>query len=148
MNLLPISSGKCSSFGGPADTGVGLQEGLGLIEVSDLNQWWFRRLFLGTSNYDNSKGLARNLDPMALYCAMRFAYGSDENVQGEILGGFTRDQIRRCAILVAFAGKSAILQPCDWGPALDTGRLIDTSPGALLALGAKTDDIVSVSALI
>lgn len=142
--MISLGSGKCSSFGGALDTGVGPLEGLGCIEQSDLNQWWFRRLFVNPGSWDNSKGLARNLDPNAFYCAMRWEYTSFDGIQGEILTGLSREQIRHGLVRVTFAGRFLYAQPADFGPNLDTGRLIDLSPGCLLALGAKTDDIVSV----
>ena len=134
-------TGKCSSFGGPDDMGVGRQEGLGLIKQSDLNEWWFSRLFLDDVG---DFGLARSLNPKAFYCAMRFAYGSFGGVQGEILPGYSCDQIRRGLFVVTFNGKSIFVQAADWGPNLDTGRLIDCSPGVLNTLGAVTDSVVNV----
>lgn len=148
MNLIPLGSGKCSYFGGSADSGVGAQEGLALIEGTDLNDWWFRRCFVANVNWDNSKGLARNLNPSALYCAMRWAYGSFDGVHGEILSGYTREQVRRAIIVVEARGNRFYGQPADWGPNTDTGRLIDLSPGWCKLLGVETDDVVTVSALI
>lgn len=149
MNLISLGSGKCSYFGGAADTGVGAQEGLSLIEGTDLNEWWFRRLFVtGACIWDRSKGLARNLDPNALYCAMRWGYASFAGVQGEILQGYSREQIRRTIFIVSANGKNIYVQGSDWGPNTDTNRLIDLSPGGCKRLGVKTDDIVSVQAVI
>lgn len=142
--MIPLGSGKCSSFGGPQDTGVGPQEGLSCIDPVNLNEWWFRRVFVAPEAWDNTKGLARNLDPNAFYCAMRWEYASFEGIQGEILPGLSREQIRRGLVRITFAGKSLFAQPSDFGPNLDTGRLIDLSPGCLLALGARTDDVVSI----
>lgn len=142
--MISLGLGKCSSFGGAQDRGVEPLEGLGCIENSDLNEWWFRRIFVSPGSWDNSKGLARNLNPEALYCAMRWEYASLDGIRGEILTGLSREQIRRGLLRITFAARSLYVQPADWGPNLDTGRLIDLSPGALLALGAKTDDIVAV----
>lgn len=145
MNIVQLGSGKCSNFGGPLDTGVLPQEGLSCISQNDLNEWWFRRIFQSNSSWDSSKGLARNLNPFSLYCAMRWAYGSFGGARGEILTGYAMEQVRRGLIVVSFNGKSLFAQPADWGPNTDTGRLIDLSPGACLALETKTDDIVSAA---
>jgi hypothetical protein len=142
--LIPLGSGKCSSFGGPHDTGVGATEGLSCIDPGDLGEWWFRRLFVSPGMYDNRMGLARNLDPDALYCAMRWGYGEFSGIYGDVLKGFTRDQIRRGLILVTANGINVAMQAADWGPNPDTGRLIDMSPKALSLLKIGTDDIVSV----
>ena len=136
-------TGKCSSFGGPRDTGIGISEGLGLIESSDLNEWFFRRIFLRNINTD--VGLGRNLDPDAFYCAMRFAYGSFSGVSGEILTGMTRDEVRRGLFVISFNDKACFSQAADWGPNLDTNRLIDCSPGVLSYIGAQTDSVVDVT---
>lgn len=138
-----IWTGKASTFGGPDDTGVGDAEGLSCIDVSDLGTWWFRRIFLTPASWDNSKGLARNLDPNALYCAMRWGYGSFGGVAGEIAVGLTRAQVRASLIKLSANGKVVFLQPADWGPNTDTGRLIDCSPAGLSLLNCQTDDTVT-----
>lgn len=146
--ILPLGSGKCSSFGGPLDRGIGDTEGLSCIDNSDLDVWWFRRIFVSPGSWVNSKGLARNLDPNAFYCAMRWSYGSFGGVQGEILPGYTCDQIRGAVIAISANGNTVFAQPADWGPNTDTGRLIDLSPGILVKLGVETDSIVNVSAIV
>jgi len=149
MQIIPLGSGKCSYFGGAADTGVGPHEGLGLIEPTDLNDWWFRRIFvMGSGVWDSGKGLARNLDPNASYCAMRWAYGSFAGIYGEILHGYSREQVRRAIIVIEANGNRMFSQAADWGPNTDTGRLIDLSPGDCKRLGVVTDDVVTVSAIL
>lgn len=148
MTIIPLGSGRCSYFGGPSDTGVGINEGLGLIEPPDLNEWWFRRLFLSSPGaWNSSKGLARNLNPNAFYLAMRFAYGSFEGIHGEILPGYSREQIRRGGFIVTGKTGSAPSQASDWGPNTDTGRFADLSPGLCKAIGVSTDDEVCISFL-
>jgi hypothetical protein len=78
---IPLGAGTCSWFGGPNDTGVGADEGLGLIEPDDLREWWFRHLFLSGDAFNKHLGLGRNLNPNVFYCAMRWAYGSDPEGQ-------------------------------------------------------------------
>jgi hypothetical protein len=148
MNIINLGSGKCSYFGGPNDTGVGSREGLSLIETPDLQEWFFRRIFLTQAQWNESLGLARNLNSNALYCAMRWAFGSFNGVAGEILTGYSREQVRRAIFIVTANGKSIFVQGADWGPNTDTGRIIDLSPGAVQALGVRTDDPVSVQAVI
>lgn len=148
MNVIPLGSGRVSSFGGPGDIGVGDTEGLSCIDNNDLNDWWFRRIFVSPGSWVNSKGLARNLDPNAFYCAMRWAYGSFDDVQGDILTGYARNQVRRAIIIIEANNKTIYAQAADWGPNTDTGRFIDLSPVILTKLGVETNDAVTVSALI
>lgn len=140
-----LGSGRVSFFGGPADTGVTSSEGLGLIEDSDLHDEWFARLFHTPMN--PALGLARNLNPNEFYCAMRFAYGQVDGVQGEILPEFTREQIRRGTFIVSSVKDPELCISCqaaDWGPNISTGRLIDVSPGVMRVLQLETDDQVTV----
>lgn len=145
MNIIPLGTGKCSNFGGPSDTGVGPQEGLSLIEIPDTTEWWFRRIFLNPGLWDSGKNLARNLNPMAFYLAMRFAYSTFGGVKGEILPGYNREQVRRGLFIVQSSHGLIFAQAADWGPNTDTGRLVDLSPGACKAIGVTTDDEVMVS---
>jgi len=148
MQTIPLGTGKCSSFGGPNDVaGVGAQEGLGCIEPTDLSSYWFHRLFLQGNAYNSGLGLARNLNPASLYCAMRWGYTSFDGRQGEILPHRTREEIRHAIFLVESDNGFCFVQAADWGPSTDTGRLIDLSPGALAALKVGTDDVVLVSAI-
>lgn len=138
-----LGTGKCSSFGGKDDTGVGSTEGLALIQNSNLTEWWFRRIFVMPGQWDNSKGLARNLDPAAFYIAMRW---NELNIAVDVA--------RRASFRLSANGKSVMAQGADYGPGdgkmvdgvqdPDTGRLVDCAPGILDALGIKTDDLVTV----
>lgn len=146
VQVIPLGTGKCSTFGGPNDEGVSLSEPLALVNFFDLMDPWFARNFLPPRPHI---GMARSLNPKAFYCAMRFAYGTDpEGNRGEILPGFTRDQVRRLVIAVSAKGKTVFLQPLDWGPNRETGRLIDLSPQALVVLDLNTDDPVDVAAIV
>lgn len=148
MNIISLGIGKCSSFGGSDDGGVAPLEGLGLVEIDDLSEWWFSRCFSAHVGIGHTIGLARCLNQSAFYCAMRFAYASFDGIQGEILSAYSREQVRRLIFMVGFNGKFIPVQAVDWGPNLKTGRLIDMSPGGLTALGARTDDELSVSVII
>lgn len=125
-----------STFGGPHDTGVGLHEGLALIEEYDLREWWFRRLFLPPPPAaTDGVGLARRLNPEAYYIAMRWA---DH--------GISREVARRALFRLTnpVTGKQLFAQAADFGPATRTHRLVDMSPGCAGLLGLSTDDTVLV----
>jgi hypothetical protein len=77
-------------------------------------------------------GLARRLNPDALYCAMRWDSSKTP-----------RAWLQRVYVFVTFNGKTIKVRPVDRGPGI-MSRIIDLSPGALNALGAKTDNKVTV----
>ena len=79
--------------------------------------------------------MARELDPDANYCAMRWNYNAR-----------TMDSLRAALVVVInpLTGATVLCHPADWGPNINTGRIIDLSPGALATLGATTDDKVIV----
>jgi hypothetical protein len=131
-----IITGKCSTFGGPLDTGVSPTEGLALIEEEDLALWWYRHLFL-REQPRGTAGLARRLDPDAYYCAMRWNYAKTP-----------RKTLRRSVVRVSANGVTIFVRPVDWGPHERTGRTIDLSPGAAAALRVKTDNIVSAELVL
>ena len=122
--------GKVSSFGGPADEGVAPDEGLAFIQkVSQAPH-----LFLAHQPPDTT-GLARRLDPTALYVACRWDY--DVTPRDMLL--------EEMALVRAVAtGKALVAHPADWGPHHTTDRVADLSPGLMDALGLDTDDEVEV----
>lgn len=132
MKIQPII-GKCSTFGGPDDTGVSVKEGLALLGVGDWMRPYWRALFL--NEYNHSLGMARNLNPASFYCAMRWNYRT------------TAISVLRQSIVrvVSESGNVVWLRPVDYGPNLRTQRIIDLSPGAAAALGVKTDDRVEAT---
>lgn len=127
--------GKCSTFGGPADTGVKSDEGLALDAPHDAEDvrspLW--HLFLGTQP-PGTIGTARRLNPRAFYCACRWQYSRTSKLI-----------LRRslCIVVNARAQRLAICIPADWGPNARTGRVIDLSPGAAAYLQVGTDDNVA-----
>lgn len=125
-------TGKMSIFGGPQDIGVGADEGLAFIEPPDLAQWKFNHLFLPDQPIQTS-GLARRLNPMAWYIALRI----DKNV-------IPRQIVRNSFAIVSANGLSVAAQVADWGPNEDTGRVADLSPGIASTLGLSTNDEVTV----
>lgn len=122
-------TGKISSFGGPNDLGVKKLEGLALYSRTDRDPF---NLFL-----PGGMGMARGLNPKALYCAMRWNYlrqGSVKEIRATLVRVFNPR-----------TGRKVYLRPADWGPGEQTGRLIDVSPEALAQLGAETDETVDVT---
>ncbi len=140
--MIDLGSGRMSTFGGPADEGVGAHEGLALIGPSDLAFWWFAHLFLAQPP-EGTTGLARRLNPRAYYLAMRWDYAR-----------FPKELLRHTVVRLTnlASGASILARPVDFGPGdgtiidgaptPDTGRIADLSPGAATALGLQTDQVV------
>jgi hypothetical protein len=136
-----------STFGGPADEGVGPGEGLALIGPSDLAYWWFSSLFLAEQPAGTT-GLARRLNPRAFYLAMRWDYAR-----------WPKDFLRNTVVKLTNPanGRHVLARPVDFGPGdgsvidgqltPDTERIADLSPGAATALGLQTDEIVKCEIL-
>lgn len=122
--------GKCSSFGGPDDTGVSPDEGLAFIyEVDDAPQ-----LFLPFQP-EGTTGLARRLNPYVHYFAMRFDYAVHPK---ETL-------LNKLALIRnVMTGVTMKAMPADWGPHGDTDRVVDLSPSLMEDLDLDTDDTVEV----
>lgn len=129
-------NGRMSTFGGPDDKGVKPHEGVALVEKGDLSKWWFSHLFL-TRQPTGTTGLARRLNPKALYVACRWNYKLTP-----------RAKLRNSMVRLTAGSKTIWARPVDWGPNANTGRICDMSPGAAKALGLETDDIVEVELLL
>lgn len=121
--------GKISSFGGPRDSGVRPLEGLALYSRTDRDPY---KLFL-----PGGMGMARGLNPKALYCAMRWDY-LRQGAPAKLRGSIVRVTNPKTAEIV-------YLRPVDWGPHERTGRIIDVSPEALAQLRVSTDASVWVT---
>ena len=122
------AEGKCSWFGGPDDMGVAPDEGLALAQtVSDAPD------LFPTELAPDTPALARDLDPDALYIAMRWDYDD-----------LDKEELLDIRVAVTANGKTVLCQPIDWGPHEDTGRICDLSPGAMKQLEVETDDVVQV----
>ncbi len=132
MNTHEKITGKCSTFGGRFDSGVGSNEGLALVENGDAqdSKLW-RPLFIQPVKMNC--GLARQLDSSQFYCAMRWNYSA------------TPKRILAASIVRVMSGSGRVCwcRPVDYGPNERTGRVIDLSPGAASALGVGTDDVVT-----
>jgi hypothetical protein len=123
--------GKMSWFGGPSDKGVGPHEGLALYDAQDVKTRPF--LFLKEQPVGTT-GTARRLNPDAYYCAMRWHYSIT-----------SREWLKGIKVRVTnHKGESVDVDPVDWGPNIDTHRVIDLSPGVIKALGLQTNDTVTV----
>ena len=128
--------GKCSWFGGPKDMGVTATESLALA-YEGVNPNDKPHLFLpGAAEEPPYLGLARKLNPDENYLALRWDY---QQFSKTTLAG---DDVAR--IINPKNGKVAIAHPADWGPAAETGRACDLSPGIMSKLGLATDDSVEV----
>ena len=127
-----IVRGKASWFGGPGDTGVSPSEGLALYDHSDVAS--HPDLFLPAQPHGTS-GVARRLNPSAYFCAMRWNYEATP-----------REHLRQIKVKVTNVktGESVFVSPVDWGPNVDTGRIIDLSPGVFRVLKLETDSVVEV----
>lgn len=136
MNFGEKIVGKCSWFGGPKDSGVKHDENLALIHSVDEMPGVFLSeppdLLETDPGYPGKAlGLARRLDPRKLWCAMRFDYK------------LTPKSILRTSLVQIKFGSRIVMAACvDWGPNINTGRVIDVSPGAMNALKCTTDDEV------
>jgi N-acetylmuramoyl-L-alanine amidase len=124
------AKGKCSHFGGPADTGVDSDEGLAFIyDYEEAPHLFLPDQPPGTS------GLARRLNPNVFYVACRWDY--DITPKGMLANP-------SLLALVRAKGRSFYVWPADWGPHGDTDRVADLSPGLMKALDLTTDDVVEV----
>jgi hypothetical protein len=123
--VLPDYGGRCSTFGGAADSSLADSARVAL-----------------PCGPDGEHTLAVDLDPEDYYCAMRWDY--------EQAGVATRWDGKRWwanrAVLVVNpgTGASVVVRAVDWGPNLGTGRVIDLSPAAARDLGVRTDDLVVI----
>jgi N-acetylmuramoyl-L-alanine amidase len=128
--------GKCSEFGGPADSGMTESEGLAfLYQQSDKPEVFLPGKAL------SSPALGRDLNPETHYLAVRWDYDSTPK---SMLAG---DQV--ALVRNAATGFALTAMPADWGPAgpesdHDTGRIADLSPSLMRDLQLTTDDDVEI----
>jgi hypothetical protein len=127
-----VVTGKISTFGGPDDLGVAANEGLALVEPSQmgpLNDCFLQAQPAGTS------GLARRLDPEAAYIACRWDYKITPKAYLRAI---------KVEVTNPQTGQTEWAQPVDWGPHERTRRVADLSPGLARRLGLRTDDACRV----
>lgn len=120
-------TGRVSTFGGPSDMGMEPDEGLAILNDSDLAQ--FNAYFL-PEQPAGTTGMGRRLNPDAFYIACRWNYDATPRRFLKTV----KAQVTNPA-----SGKSALAQPIDWGPTESTGRVADLSPGIARNLGLVTD---------
>jgi hypothetical protein len=150
-------TGKCSTFGGPHDTGVAASEDLALYDHGSM-EYAPMGMFL-TQQPPNTTGTARRLNVAFPYVAMRWAYNQSQVNQDAIVGhqnvgkrlpvAIPQSALRKLGIKVSNpkTGAYVICKPADFGPngTSTDGRIIDCSPVILDKLGLQTDDVVDVS---
>lgn len=122
------AKGRCSWFGGPADSGVSGNEGLAFF--SNIDQ--APQLFLPIQP-PGTTGLARRLNPAVPFVACRWDYDVTP-----------KDMLRQGIALVRAGGVELKCYPADWGPHQDTGRVADLSKILMSHLKLQTDDEVEV----
>lgn len=122
------AKGRCSWFGGPADTGVAPDEGLAMYSSIEQAPWLFLPVVPpGTT------GLARRLNPAVPFVACRWDYDVTP-----------KDMLRQGKALVRANGMELLSFVGDWGPHEDTGRVADLSKILMAHLGLQTDDTVEI----
>jgi hypothetical protein len=146
-------TGKCSTFGGPRDEGVGPDEDLAMYDEPKITGAP-PGLFL-PQQPANTTGTARRLNPAAFYCAMRWAYSdASKSALKPGLGvclpvTTSRQWLKTNPVLISNPKRPEIpavkVFGVDWGPNSDTGRIVDLSPGVAAALQVETDGMVTVT---
>ena len=124
--------GTCSTFGGPADTGVSPSEGLAMWHQPDECPW-----LMLEHQPSGTTGMARRLDPAVFYIACRWNYDvtSKEMLRGPQMAMVTNPD----------TGVQRLAHVADWGPHEEqTGRAADLSPALAESLGVVTNDVVVV----
>ena len=133
-NILPgiRYSGFASNFGGPNDKGVKDGEGVALFNEYEVinHPEFFLPPFITSSG--TPAGLARRLVVEAAYCACRWDY----KVTPKVTLRWTMVRVER----VDRPEAVAYVYPIDWGPNIDTGRIIDLSPSVFNLLELKEDE--------
>lgn len=132
-DVLFAASGTCSTFGGPADTGVSPSEGLAFFYEVDDAPWLFLK-----DQPPGTTGLARRMDPAVFFVACRWDY---DVTSKQMLG----HSGQMAWVTNAKTGVGRLAHPADWGPHEEqTGRAADLSPALAESLGVSTDDEVTV----
>lgn len=120
--------GKCSTFGGPIDSGMSETEGLGVFEHGEADK---RPDLFMPRGPNPAQGASKRLRHNALYFAYRYQLDpkpAREELQSA-MWMFTNPK----------NGLSVVLSLVDWGPNEKTGRIFDISPYAANLLLIDTD---------
>lgn len=135
-NLNPSTvtlTGKMSTFGGPADSGMEQGENLAWIET-ERDAASYPGFFLPPQP---GLGFGRRLQVEKFYLACRWDYSVTPK-------RFLAQPTTFCTVTNPKTGKSLQARPIDWGPHDMTGRVADLSPGIAKTLGLETDDTCTV----
>lgn len=120
-------SGKVSWFGGPNDTGVSQNE-TGTLTGERLRS-------LNNPLRPTDAVLASN-KASYYYIAMRWDYSPR---------GKAEWRNRRMVVVNPRTGARVVVRPVDWGPNVNTGRVMDLSPQVMDDLGLTTDETALVA---
>lgn len=149
---------KISTFGGPYDKGD-RTNGLAFVSTYQaetpraIAEAWIARDYQHRNLFrlrdmmqderwprieGDAMGLSYYLDVETNYAAMRIPSGTVTAAQRDIVGILVN--------IYSVKTDTWVYSPViDYGPAQWTGRAIDVSPGLLLKLGLKTDDVVCIA---
>jgi hypothetical protein len=127
-------TGKMSTFGGPADSGMQQGENLAWIET-ERDAAAYPGYFLPPQP---GLGFGRRLQVGKFYLACRWDYSVTPK-------RFLAQPTTFCTVTNPKTGKSVQARPIDWGPHDMTGRIADLSPGVATTLGLETDDTCVVT---
>jgi N-acetylmuramoyl-L-alanine amidase len=126
--------GTCSTFGGPADTGVSPSEGIALEDHGVTPENPDKAHLFMPHQPPSTTGLARRLNAEgSFYFACRFDYDNPLTTKDK-LGGNDKALVRNRK-----TGKHALAEPVDWGPHASLGRFTDLSPALAREIEAQTD---------
>jgi hypothetical protein len=120
-------AGGVSWFGGPNDRGVSSTE-TGAITGERLRN-------LNSPLNPSASALTSNADDY-YYIAMRWNYA---------LKGRSAWEGARLMVVNPETGAAVVVRPVDWGPGIQTSRVMDLSPQALADLDLITDDVALVT---
>ncbi|AKB32495.1 hypothetical protein MSSIH_1805 [Methanosarcina siciliae HI350] len=120
LHQLPAESGKISYFS---------SKDLGSCEEAA----WGELLGLDCGNDDATK---------YWYVAMRWPYAGLEGAELYQVKDWWHN--KKILVTNPANGKQVVLAAKDWGPNINTGRVIDVSKTSIDALGASTDDVVNI----
>ena len=137
---MQILKGKVSTFGGAADKGMIADTGLALYEPTEAAM---RPDLFFPDHYEPKQPTWKLLNPDAMYCAMRFKE-LFPTINYAIGKGRIFLQQWPVKIINPTSRKFVIAWMVDCGPASETSRLIDVSPGIAKLLELETDYEVEV----
>lgn len=130
VDMLFRARGRMSTFGGPHDTGMRANEGLGIYQTAEDMRAHLGPDWVLSASQAGSSGLGRRLNPEKFYIACRWNY---DVTPREVL------KVVDVRVTNSKTGAHEIAKAVDWGPNEGTGRAADLSPGLAAALGLETN---------